>query len=84
VAGRPCRASELFDEPGGGSCGPGGTIVVHDADRWRGNVVALAWAAQHNIPVWPIIFQAGCKSPTLEYQADSVRISCSLSDNTIN
>lgn len=61
------------------SCGPGGTVVVHDADTWRNNVAALAWAAQHEIPVWPIIFQAGCKSPTLEYQADAVRYALEMS-----
>ena len=66
-------------EQGGGSCGPGGKIVVHDADRWQSNVAAVAWGAQHNIPIWPIIFQAGCKSPTLEFQADSVRYALEMS-----
>eukprot|EP01044_Picomonas_judraskeda_P008535 COSAG03_NODE_982_length_5115_cov_9.263357_3_plen_229_part_00 len=61
------------------NCGPGGTIEVHDAATWQHNVAALAWAAQNSVPAWPIIFQAGCKSPTLEYQTDSVRYALELS-----
>ena len=60
---RWCHGSEEFSSRA--SCGAGGKIVVHDADTWRNNVAALAWAAQHDIPVWPIIFQAGTQSSDL-------------------
>jgi len=62
--------NEVFSS---GGCGSGGTVVVHEADQWVRNVVAVAWAAQNNIPVYPIIFQAGCKSPTLERLPFGVR-----------
>lgn len=55
------------------TCGSNGKIVLHDQDKWQMNVQSVAWAIQAGIPVYPIIFQAGCKSPTLEYQPDSVR-----------
>lgn len=50
-----------------------GDISYNDADRWKSNVQAVAYAAQNNLQAWPIIAQAGCKSPSLEGQPVEVR-----------
>ena len=50
-----------------------GTIQLHDPDTWVASVQSLAWSAQNGVAAFPIIFQAGCKSPILEYQPRPLR-----------
>eukprot|EP00039_Didymoeca_costata_P028554 m.21444 g.21444 ORF g.21444 m.21444 type:complete len:499 (-) comp7145_c0_seq1:97-1593(-) len=50
-----------------------GEIHYKDAVSWKQNVQSLAYAAQNNIRVFPIIAQAGCKTPSLEGKSRAVR-----------